>query len=214
MTRRRVRRAPAKVEEDEILEQEDELEEEDDDEEPEPEPEPQPRRRSTRKAKAPTTKDAVPEITPDDTVASATGNELADAIVAALDAGQTLMFRKVGPKYVIAKGADATIVEKVVEKTGKAMTRTEAEAIAMTDEYKEFQGWWPELSFEEKVKHAKKEKVTWEEHDSDLVNNMRLTMAYMDKVGISKWKPQYASSKARRALEYDGVELPDPEDEE
>ena len=215
MARRRVTRTPAKpLEEEELVQEELEDEEDLEDEEPEA-PKPAPRRRKVRTAAVPDEgTSATPDITPETTIASVTGNELADAIVAALDAGRTLEFRRVGPKYVIAHGATTEVVQTVVKRSEKALTRAEAYDIAQTDEYKEFLTWWPALEFEEKVKLAKKAKVKWEEHDSELINNMRLAMAYQESQGIEKWKPQYQSSKVRRELELTGVELPDPEESE
>jgi len=220
----------------EELDGEDEDEEEDYDEEEEEEAPPPTRTRRTRRKKAaptedeeddeddeadvPTTKrtkrrkrvsakDAAPDATPEDKVAQSTGNELADALIAVLDAGHSIAFRKVAGKYVFHKSGELATVQQLatVKLEKNVLTRAQMEDIAYTQAFKDFYAAWREFTYEEKLEIADKEDVTWERHENPKIDVMRLTAALRTSRGIDKWRPQYESRKARKNLVEFGIQL-------
>lgn len=132
----------------------------------------------------------------------ATDNEIANAIITLLAVGKSVNIMQVGTRYVISEGAE---MRQISKRSTYAMTKEEMEIIAMTDDYKEFSKWWPNLTWEEKVSEAKEKKVTWERHDDAQVDNIRATVAYRKKLGIRKWKPPYKTRRAREDLWKKGI---------
>lgn len=144
----------------------------------------------------------------DERVGDVGSASLFDSLSELLESGVTLSMRKVGTKIVLYKSAplDQLVGKKAALAVGaRRMTKAAMESIALTDDYKEWTAGWKGLSFEDKVKEAKKNKVTWDEIDDPLANNLRLSMAYTAALGIEKWKPEYKSRVARQQLLLGGV---------
>lgn len=57
---------------------------------------------------------------------------------------------------------------------------------ALSAKYVEWSKGWKTKTLEQKVAYARKKKITWDEHDNDLVNNLRVTMAVQKAEGIVK----------------------------
>jgi hypothetical protein len=170
-----------------------------------PEPAPKPKRRRAAKAEAiPEPEEEVDEDAPQ----SASLGDLAMAIKALLDAGEAISIRKLGSEYIIAKYEPKAgdIKGQIKGRRKQAMKRAEFRAIAWTEDYVDFRKEWEGLSFEDKVKQAKKEKVAWDEHDDPRVNLIHLTLAYREEFGIEKWRPEYSTKEARDKLLYEGIE--------
>lgn len=71
----------------------------------------------------------------------------------------------------------------------------------LTDDYKDWQDEWSEMTYEEKVKWAKAEKVKWD-YDPNMderINHMRVSLAVQNHLGIEKYKPEYQSHAQRKA---------------
>jgi len=59
---------------------------------------------------------------------------------------------------------------------------------------------WGEMTSEERYAFAEEIGASWEEHDEPRVDAMRMGQAVREKLDISKWKPEYESRAARKAL--------------
>jgi hypothetical protein len=70
----------------------------------------------------------------------------------------------------------------------------------LSDEFQTFQKEWSKLSPEEKIAKARKEGVTWDEHDDPKINIMHLSDAYRAHYKIKKYKPEYENAAMRKAL--------------
>lgn len=70
----------------------------------------------------------------------------------------------------------------------------------LTQEYKEWQEEWTTLTYAEKVTKAKKMKVTWDRHDDERVDNIRVSAAVQAALGIEKYKPEYRTRAAQERL--------------
>jgi hypothetical protein len=109
---------------------------------------------------------------------------------------------QIGSRYVISEGGKVVQVSK---QTKYAMKRAEMLAIAYSQEFQEFQEWWPKLTWEEKVAEAEEKGVTWNRHDDAKVDNIRCSVAMRKKLGIKKWKPMYKTGRAREDLWKKGI---------
>ena len=87
-----------------------------------------------------------------------------------------------------------------VASTGPKLKGKEYYDEVQTEDYKEFVAEWGNLTYQEKVKKAKKLKVKWENHDDKRVDNIRLMLAVREKLGIDKYKPDYINKSARDRL--------------
>jgi hypothetical protein len=84
---------------------------------------------------------------------------------------------------------------KIMGRQGKAYWEEVANP-AFTDWQRE----WGQKTFAEKKAEAKKLGVTYEAHDNPKIEVMRITEAVREKIGIQKYKPEYASRAARAAI--------------
>lgn len=114
-----------------------------------------------------------------------------------LEAGKSIVISRNGDdKWTVASGtAVAAAAPSKPKLTGKAFQ----EAVC-TPEYLEWQERWTKMSAEERLAEIKKAKVKWEEAENDLVNTMRATTAYMEKMGIEKYKPEFKTPSSRAAI--------------
>jgi len=150
----------------------------------------------------------------EDKVAQASAQELGTALLEVLDAGQSLMLRKVGSTYAIYKvDADVFTAKGKRGRGNRAIKLNAFFDIAYSDEFKTWINEWTPLTYEEKVALAKKEGVTWENHETPKIDVMRLSDAMRTKRGVAKWRPEYESKAARDALMYQGVEAAESEEE-
>lgn len=198
------------------------------DSEPEPEeeeeeaPAPKVRKRRTRVRKVVKEEEEEAEEAPA-SVAVPTGptplSDLVSAIVATLQAGQTLRVVATGAPvgYTLSLGGAATGVDgpvAVAEAEEPAAPKAKGlrgEAFrqeAYTPEFYEFHHVdcgtgkpWGELTYEEKVAFADDNDVEWDEHENPRVDNMRMTKALTEKLGLVKYKPEYQKKAARDVLQ-------------
>lgn len=126
----------------------------------------------------------------DDQVADALFGNLLDTLAE----GKALIITRLkGNKYQVTQ-ADA------LQASGRKMTNAEVWNQVVNPEFLDWHAEWNEKSFEEKKKHAKKVKATWEPHDDPRIEVMRITQAVREAEGIEKYKPEYRSRAARAAL--------------
>ena len=184
---RRKRRAPRVVDEDD--DNDAEWNEEDDAPSPDDESPKQPAKKS---AKKPSPEPDVIEVKKvDDQVAEGVFSELLEA----MSDGQAIVaVRLPGNKWQFVTG------DIPVASTGPKLKGKEYYDEVQTEDYKEFVVEWGNLTYQEKVKKAKKMKVSWETHKDKRVDNIRLMLAVRDKLGIDKYKPDYINKSARDRL--------------
>jgi hypothetical protein len=68
----------------------------------------------------------------------------------------------------------------------------------ISPEFREWNEKWAAMSYEQKVKYAKKLGVKWEHDDDPRTDLMRIAPAVRAKEGIKKYKEQY-QTRAQRA---------------
>ena len=214
------------VEEDEFEDDDEDLEdddddydEDDDDDEDDDEPEPTPARRVTRKVAPPVAKTKVkvppkpgakkaakPASAPavEDETPQAVAVKRVDTIVAenvmtglldALDEGQSVVITRTGANTWQISSSNA-----VAAVAGKKLRGAEYWAEVLTKEYTDYQEMWSELSTPEKKKKAKAAGAKWDTHKDERVELIRISTAYMAKMGIQKYKPEYQKLAAREAI--------------
>jgi len=94
-----------------------------------------------------------------------------------------------GGSVVITKTGESTYTVSATGKAGRAgRAGRPAKRGSKTKEYLEFEAEWKALSYEEKVRKAEEAGVEWERHSDPRVDNMRLTMAYRDAMGVAKYE--------------------------
>ena len=174
---------------------------EDDDYDDEPDPKTTTKKSAKKPAKKAAKKPAKKTVTEpevievkkvDDQVAEGVFSELLEA----MDEGQAVIaVRLPGNKWQFMTGDVQTTSTGGVKLKGK-----EFDGEVQTIEYQEFIVEWSDLTYQEKVKKAKKLKVAWETHDDNRVDNIRLMLAVRDKLGIEKYKPDYINKSARDRL--------------
>jgi hypothetical protein len=189
--RTRRKRAPRVVEEEQ--EEDDEWEEEelipDDVIEEAPAPKPKAAKKPVKK---PAPKSKTVEVKKvDDQVAEGVFTELLEA----MREGQAIVALRLPDNKWQFMTSDVQAVSMGTKLKGK-----EYYDEVQTQEYKDFIAEWTDLTYQEKVKKAKKLKVTWEEHDDKRVDNIRLMLAVREKLGIEKYKPDYINKSARDRL--------------
>jgi len=195
--RQRKPRVVDDVEEHEPEEDEGDGEFEDDDYDDAPAPKTTTKKPAKKAAKKPAKKTVTePEVIEvkkvDDQVAEGVFSELLEA----MDEGQAVIaVRLPGNKWQFMTGDVQTTSTGGVKLKGK-----EFDGEVQTVEYQEFIVEWSDLTYQEKVKKAKKLKVAWETHDDNRVDNIRLMLAVRDKLGIEKYKPDYINKSARDRL--------------
>jgi len=128
----------------------------------------------------------------DDSVAEGVFSELLEAMAE----GQAIIaVRLPGNQWQFMTGDIQTTSDGGVKLTGK-----EYYDEVQTVEYQEFAAEWGDLTYQEKVKKAKKMKVKWETHKDNRVDNIRLMLAVREKLGIEKYKEDYINKSARDRL--------------
>lgn len=85
--------------------------------------------------------------------------------------------------------------KKMFKLTGKAYMDE-----ILSDEYQEFMEEWDSLTEEEKIEVAKKAGAEWDEVKNPRINLMKCASAYREVLGIEKYKPEYRSFSARKAI--------------
>jgi len=147
-------------------------------------------------------------------------SQFTDVLLELIEAGSAVTLRKVGGKIIIY---NAGIVDELSTRPGvrrslsgrtRAITKKEMYEVAYDPEFLKFLDKWGELSYEEKLAVAKKEKISWEEHETPRVNVMRLTFAYREAHEIPKWRPEYEDKAARDLLLYENVHAEPLDDED
>ena len=208
-TRRRRRRiqVPEEIEEEVEEIEEEEIEEEEEEEEV---PAPAARRRKAvkvvveheeeeeeeepvvvKRSKAPTAKKAA-KVEEAVTTADPIGYLLSE-----LAKGSIILIKALGDgEYHLQLSATSGIVTVGPQKlTGKAYWDE-----VLSQEFKEHDEEWKQLSYKEKLAAAKKLKATWESHEDERVDVMRITESVRNKLGISKYKPEYEDRSTRAAI--------------
>lgn len=118
-------------------------------------------------------------------------------LLAALSEGDALIIKRTAEDTYVISMATREFVTSAPEPkpAGKKVSVSDM----LTDEYKEWQAEWSQLTYEEKVAKAEEDGVEWNRHENPRVDNMRLTAAYREALGIEKYKPEYRTRKARAA---------------
>lgn len=206
MTKRRKRRARVVREEpEEVLEELDELKDDEDfEDEPEEEvPSPPKRKRRKvvksepeappkRKRKVEDRGEVGPELEPE----PVSSDGLLNCLLEGIHESQPMTITRTSDtEWVLAVGGVVEAVPTTQKLSGKAY-RDEVRS----QDFRDHQVVWKELSFEEKVAQAEKLKVKWAEHDDPRVEVMRVTAAVRKQLGIEKYKLQYRSRAARAAI--------------
>ena len=185
--RSRRRRAPRVVDED----GDDDAEWNEEDDAPSPDDE-SPKKPAKKAAKKPSPEPTAIEVKKvDDQVAEGVFSELLEAM---RDGQSIVAVRLPGNKWQFVTG------DIPVASTGPKLKGKEYYDEVQTEDYKEFVAEWGNLTYQEKVKKAKKLKVKWENHDDKRVDNIRLMLAVREKLGIEKYKPDYINKSARDRL--------------
>ena len=78
------------------------------------------------------------------------------------------------------------------------LTNKEYLNTVLTEAYVNFGKMWGDMTTEERLKYAKKYKVTWNEHEDHRINMLRLTQAVREVKNISKYAPEW-DTKAKRS---------------
>ena len=159
---------------------------------------PAPKAKATKKkpakptAKSPVEPESVKVQKVDDQIAEGVFSELLEAMAE----GQAIIaVRLPGNRWQFVTGDAQTTSDGGVKLKGKEF-RNEVNTI----EFQEFMEEWGDLTYQEKVKKAKKLKVSWEENDDKRVDNIRLMLAVREKLGIEKYKPDYINKSVRDRL--------------
>jgi hypothetical protein len=198
---RRRRRTVKKVEEP-VAEVEEVEEEEVEEEEVEVEEAPKPkktrrRRKSTRKAKpkkAEPVEEAEEAPTMPVAVSKVVDGQFFLDMFAAMEHGQAVTFVRKDDEWIMNAGGTA-VVEQALKLRGKEFNKE-----VQTKEYQEHYAEWKALTDDEKYDVIEEAGVEWEEHDMANINMMRATSAYRTAMEITKYKPQYKTAAARRAI--------------
>ena len=170
--------------------------EEEPEEEEAPEPKPKSRRRRVKKAKP----EVVPEPEPE-----------ADAVFGLDD---ILLAMQNGQAFVVTRVAEcewqfAPSGEVVAASTGRGrgLKGAEFEKEAYSEDFYKFfyedaSGGkaWKAMTSEERYAMADEVGASWTEHENSKTDAMRMGQAVRESLEISKWKPEYESRSARRAL--------------
>jgi len=132
-----------------------------------------------------------------------------DDVVDALEAGKSIIVTVTEKGYVISMGGTVTAQQAQEEPKPKrkGLRGDEFWREVLTEDYYDFNKVdcgtgkpWEKMSKEEKVEFAEELDVTWEEMDSDLVTTMNMVKAVYAELGIEKYKEEYKSPSARKAL--------------
>ena len=111
-------------------------------------------------------------------------------------AGWAIHQPPVGPVPVDVAPAVAAVPQPKKGLRGKAFD----EAVC-TPEYLAWEREWGQLTVAEKKAKAKKAGAKWQAHEHPQVELINLAAAYLKHLGIEKFKPDYKSLAARRAIQ-------------
>ena len=166
--------------------------EEDEDEEDEEEDEPVV---TTRKSSRRVKKEEAPAPVTKRTAAVTTTDPIG-LLLNELEAGSVIFLKALGDgEYHMQVSTGAAIAVGPQKLTGKAYWDE-----VLSKEFKDHDEEWKQLSYKEKLAAAKKLKATWESHEDERVDVMRITEAVRTKMGISKYKPEYEDRSARATI--------------
>jgi len=121
-----------------------------------------------------------------------------------LDVGKSITITHVAEpdQWVAALGgevAGTAVVGKHTRKAGipvKEMFSPEF-TVFIYDDAGDGKGWLKHTK-EEKYAFAEANQITWDRHESEQLDVIRMSAAVREALGIEKWKPEYASRAARR----------------
>lgn len=123
-------------------------------------------------------------------------DDILQGIFDLIDAGESVMITKVEDgKWTIGPANKKALQVTSGKLSGKAYWDE-----VCTPEYREWEKEWITLSAAEKAKRCKTAGVTWTHAPDPRVDAINMTEAYRNKLGITKYKPQYESRKAREAI--------------
>ena len=195
-TRRKARKVEEDPDEEEFDDEPEEVEEDPDEEELDDEPPPESAKKPAERKKAtppPAKKDDIEVKKVDDQIVEGVLTELLEA----MDDGQSIVLTRLSAATWQFAGAQAALSIP----SGPILRGKEFKAEVQTEEYKEWHEEWADLTYPEKKKYAKKLKVTWDEHEDQRVDNIRMSSAVRAKLNIEKYKPEYIEKGARDRLQ-------------
>jgi hypothetical protein len=117
-----------------------------------------------------------------------------------LSAGQAVLITKMDESHWSIGPAGIGQTKAVTAAASGKLRGADFYAEVYTPEYVAFDEEWSNMTYSEKQAKAKKLGVTWQEDKSQQINLMRMVQAVRESMGISKYKSEYASSKARNAI--------------
>ncbi|KKN62960.1 hypothetical protein LCGC14_0506700 [marine sediment metagenome] len=197
--RRRRRTTKAKVEEPEVV---DETEEEEEVKAP---PKKARRKKAPARTRKTTAKKVEEEVEPEEdenvelpkSLSKTLDGQFLFDLLGSMEQGQSLtIVRKSEDEWVLGVGGDAVI---------DSVTKFKRNSVAyfkevLSPKYVEWHSEWQEMDYDEKLEAADDAGAEWEEHDDERVNLMRATLAYRKEAGIEKYKAEYSSPAARKAI--------------
>lgn len=129
-------------------------------------------------------------------VDSVVAGEILTGLLDGLEEGKAIVVTRNGEnKWQFAMG------DAVVAAGGAGKLRgKEFWATVRSPEYDKWRADWKQKTFDEKKKYATKIGAAWEPHENPQIEVMRITAAVREKLGIEKYKPEFASRSARAAL--------------
>ena len=194
--RRRVVRPPVKPP---VVDEVEEIEEEEDFEEEEEVVVAKPKtRRRTRKVKPPVKKKVAVEEVEEEEYEEEEYEEDENPLPHFMDLmeeGQVLLISKTDDDTWLMSIGEGQVLSGAQKLKGKAYWDE-----VLSPEFQEHNSTWKELTYDEKVKEAKKLKVEWDSHENPKVDVMRITDKVRQHLGISKYKPEYAGRSDRAAI--------------
>lgn len=192
------------------------------------EPTPAPKRRrgraavkgEARKRKAVPTKRAprrVPKPAPvvEEPEEEAFDEDPIEYLIALLEEGKSLTITRAGEdQWIVSQGAPVAVVTK----SGRSANGVRGKAFeeeAFTPEFMQFiyddvsgNGvGWTTMTPDERYAMAEELEVSWNEHENSKTDAMRMGQAVRESLGVEKWKSQYQSRAARKALRDEGIRV-------
>jgi len=131
-----------------------------------------------------------------------------DALLDALDDGKTLVVKVTDDGYQVSMSdAAVTTATAAPQPQTKGLRGEDFWREVLTDDYYAFTREdagggkaWDDMTREEKVEFADDLGVSWDESEDEKVDFMAMVRAVMKHLEIVKYKPEYKSSAARKAL--------------
>lgn len=102
--------------------------------------------------------------------------------------------------FTIAKLDGVASAPTVRKASGGGLRGKAYDAAVLNPEWVQWREDWAAMTMAEKEKTVKKLKLKWDDHDNPSINIMRMGMAYLEHLGIEKYKPEFASRAARIAI--------------